>query len=251
MANELTLEIEEEIATICLNRPEVHNAVDGATMALLEDALDRIEREGARAVIITGAGEQTFCSGGDLRYFASFDEGEEKQVLSMAHRMQNILKRLAHGPRVVIGAVNGNSFGGGCEILTACHFRISIPEASFSFRQAANGIITGWGGGYRLFRLIGRGRALKLLLTADEIEAEEARRIGLVDEIVPRPILMDAARFLASKVIRNNPAAVGAFLELADRLDEEDYDTFHERELHMFSELWINGPFAELLEKYR
>jgi len=249
MSDKLSIHIEDRIATLCIRRPEVHNAIDGETMDLLGAALDRIESEDARAVIITGSGEETFCSGGDLRWFASFTE--EKHVLHMAHRMQKLLDRLFHAPRVVIGAVNGNSYGGGCEILTACHFRFSVPEARFSFKQAANGIITGWGGGLRLFRLVGRTNALRFLVTAESFEAEKARALGFVDEIVPREILMDAARFLAQKVIANDPSAVAAFLDLAHAVHRDDTESFREREIHHFSSCWHGATFQDILTKYR
>ncbi|MDJ0836450.1 MAG: enoyl-CoA hydratase/isomerase family protein [Acidobacteriota bacterium] len=246
----LLTEFADGIATLTINRETVHNALDADTMSQFEAAITRIEEDDSiRTIVLTGAGEKTFCSGGDLKYFAGMTE--EKHVLAMSHRMQRILDRIYHGPRVVIGAVNGNSYGGGCEILTACHFRIAVEGAHFSFRQARNGIITGWGGGLRLFRMVGRGRALRLFLTAEDTTAEEALRVGFIDQIVPRENLMDEVLGLARKIHENDPRAVAAFLELSRQLYRDDIDTFRERETALFAECWTEGKFHEVLARYR
>ena len=140
--------IEDHWALITLNRPEVHNAIDDQAMAELEEVLDFIEgNPDLKAIIITGAGHKTFCAGGDIRYFATLNTREA--CVAMSQRMQAILTRLYKGERPVIAAVNGQALGGGCEILTATHIRYCVPTARFAFRQAPNGIITGWGGGER------------------------------------------------------------------------------------------------------
>ena len=250
MTDSLLTHFEDGIATLTINRPQVHNALDAATMADLEAAVARIdEAKEIRTIVLTGAGEKTFCSGGDLKYFATMNE--EKHVLAMSHRMQRLLDRIYHGPRVVIGAVNGNSYGGGCEILTACHFRIAVEGAHFSFRQAKNGIITGWGGGLRLFRMLGRGRALRLFLTSEDTPAQEALRVGLIDQIVPRAQLMDEVYGLAHKIQANDARAVAAFLELSRQLHRDDLDTFRERETALFADCWTHGKFNEILADYR
>ena len=246
----LLTHFEDGIATLTLNRPEVHNALDAATMNALEAVTERIDNDKKiRTIVLTGAGEKTFCSGGDLKYFSGMTE--EKHVLAMSHRMQRLLDRIYHGPRVVIGAVNGNSYGGGCEILTACHFRIAVEGSHFSFRQAKNGIITGWGGGLRLFRMLGRGRALRLFLTSEDTPAEEALRVGLIDQIVPREQLMDEVYSLARKIQANDARAVAAFLELSRQLHRDDLDTFRERETALFAECWTEGKFHKILSRFR
>src|SRR6185503_3118889 len=180
--NAVVFESENGIGTIQLNRPEVHNAVNQSVIEALETTLDKVAADDAvRALIITGAGSTTFCAGGDLQYFATLDTREKG--IEMSRRMQVLLDRLWSGQKPVIAAVNGQALGGGCEILTACHFRIAASTANFAYRQAANGLVTGWGGGMRLFHLVGRTPALKLLLTGDSIDAAEALRIGLIDQI--------------------------------------------------------------------
>lgn len=245
----IELIVNNGIALLRLNRPEVHNSVNEAMMEEWAQHLDAIEADGEiRTVILTGAGEDTFCAGGDLRYFATLNT--RKACLEMSHRMQAILERLSHGKRVVIGAVNGQALGGGCEILTACHFRIAASHATFSFRQAANGIITGWGGGKRLLRLLGKTRALRLFLTAGTIDAAEALRIGLIDNIVDAAALMNADRELAAKINRHPREAVETFLELAVLSDTANWETLTKFEAERFADLWMAEDFRTLVARY-
>lgn len=237
------------VGVITLNRPEVHNAVDEATMARLESILDHIETEPkVRALILTGTGEKTFSAGGDLKYFAQLETRDSGIVMS--ERMQAILARLHDGQRVVIAAVNGQALGGGCEMLTACHFRIASKAARFSFRQAANGLITGWGGGTRLFSLVGRAHALDLLLTSRVIDADEALEIGLIDRAVPADRLMDEARALARAVCANSASSVKAFLDLARSIDRGDRDAAIRRETELFGDCWIGEDFRRILTTF-
>ncbi|RMH74583.1 MAG: enoyl-CoA hydratase/isomerase family protein, partial [Calditrichaeota bacterium] len=199
--------------------------------------------------ILTGAGPTTFCAGGDLRYFATLTTREA--CLHMSRRMQALLDRLYFGDRVVIAAVNGQALGGGCEILTACHFRIAAESAVFAFRQAPNGIITGWGGGRRLFRLIGRSQALRLLLTGERIDAAGALRLGLVDQVVPADQVLPTARALAESITCHAPEVLAAFLKLARAVEEMPPEKVAELETQLFADLWIQPPFQEFLRKFK
>lgn len=244
----VTLELRHEAAILRLSRPRVHNAVDEATMARLEAILDELDAAGdARAIVLTGAGRESFCSGGDLRWFASL--ARRQDGVAMARRMRAILERLATASRPVLAAVNGQALGGGAEILTACDYRVASSAATFAFRQAANGIVTGWGGGPRLVRLVGRAQALRLLLTSERIDAREALRIGLVDEVVEPGRELDAALGLAGRIARNPPGAVRAFLELV-RATDVDETQAAERETELFGERWTSPEFRQLLERF-
>ncbi|MEM7354022.1 MAG: enoyl-CoA hydratase/isomerase family protein [Acidobacteriota bacterium] len=251
MKEVVTFEVDDGVGIIRLNRPEVHNAVNDAVMAGLEAILDRIEEmPEVRALILTGAGEQTFCAGGDLKYFASLESQAAGEAMS--HRMQALLRRLADGPRPVIAAVNGNTLGGGCEILVACHLRLAVATARFSFRQAAMGIVTGWGGGARVFRLLGRAKALELLLTAKTIEAGEAQRLGLVDHIVDEgERLMDEALSLAQQIAANSRRSVAAFLELARVYEHDGASAAEQRERELFGEAWVGEQFRRQVEAWK
>ena len=244
------LELHEGAALVRLNRPAAHNAVDDAVMTRLEEILDVLDSDPAiLAVALTATGHRTFCSGGDLGYFASIPSRDDG--LAMSRRMRSILDRLWNGPRLVIAAVNGRALGGGCEMLTACHYRLAVPEASFAFVQAANGVTTGWGGGERLLRQLGRARALELLATAREVGADEALRLGLVDRVVPAAELVGEALEIAGRVGRRSPATIRSFLELARAVEERPPHEAREIELTAFGESWTSAAFRRVLDKHR
>lgn len=229
----LLLDRDGAIATLTLNRPESANAVDESVVSAWEGALDAIVRDaGVRVVILTGAGERAFCAGGDLDWFASMPDRAAGEAMS--RRVTALLDRMWRLDIPVIAAVNGAAFGGGCEVLTACHMRIAADTARFAFRQAAMGVVTGWGGADRLFRMIGRGPAMRLLLTADTVDAPAALRLGLIDEVLSPAELLPGARLLAERVIACAPAAVSGFLELA-RAPGDDVARL---EHAMFADLW-------------
>ncbi|HQU71816.1 MAG TPA: enoyl-CoA hydratase/isomerase family protein [Calditrichia bacterium] len=240
------LALREHVAVITLNRPGVHNAIDDESMTLLQRALDMIEeRAEIRSVILTAAGERTFCAGGDIRYFAGLNSREE--CLEMSGRMQRILNRFYRGDRPVIAAINGQALGGGCEILTATHIRLAVPEARFAFRQAPNGIITGWGGGERLFAQIPRAAAFQLVLSGEAVDSNAALALGFINQVVPRESLMSRSLALAEAIAANSSGAVKAFLEMG---------TFHEPvgarwETDTFADLWMEPDFRNFIAKFR
>ncbi len=243
-------EAADGVGVITLNRPEVHNAVDLGVMRSLEGILDEVDRRpDLRVLILTGAGQRTFCAGGDLKYFASLKGREDGRAMS--RRMGAILSRLADGPRPVIAAAGGDALGGGCEVLVACHLRIAVPGARFSFRQAAMGVVTGWGGGVRVLRLLGRARALRLLLSAETIDAIEARRLGLIDVIADSgDRLMDEATALARKIAGNAPESIAAFLEIARTFEAEGSAAAERREAELFAQGWVGEHFRRKVAEW-
>jgi enoyl-CoA hydratase len=239
----------QKIALIYLNRPDVHHAIDDQTMKELEVGVDQIyAKESVRAIILTATGTNTFCSGGDLRYFAGLRTGAE--AAEMSRHMQQLLDRLWSGDRVVIAAINGQALGGGCEIVTACHFRIAAENARFSFRQAANGIITGWGGGGRLFALLGRSKALRILLLAEAMDAKEAEDLGLVDRVVDSRYLLKEVLALAEKICEIPADAVKGFLQLYRKYDQTVWPEVNHQETRLFSELWMGEDFRHWLQEF-
>lgn len=245
----LEFQNQQKIALVYLNRPDVHHAIDEHTMKELQVAVDQIySKETVRAIILTATGTETFCAGGDLSYFAGLKTG--KQAAEMSRRMQQLLDRLWSGDKVVIAAINGQALGGGCEILTACHFRIASENARFSFRQAANGIITGWGGGGRLFALLGRSKALRILLLAETIDAEEAQNLGLVDRVVASRYLLKEALVLANKICEKPAPAIRSFLHLYRNFDQTSWQEINCLETELFSELWMGEDFRSWLEDF-
>ncbi len=246
----VSFEVSDGVGVITLNRPQVHNAVDLGVMETLERILDDVDRRpDLRVLILTGAGRRTFCAGGDLKYFAGLERREDGR--DMSRRMGAILSRLADGPRPVIAVANGDVLGGGCEVLVACHLRIAMPAARFSFRQAAMGVVTGWGGGVRVLRLLGRARALRLLLTAETIDAVEAHRIGLVDFVVKDGDgVMEEAMDLARKIAANAPESIAAFLELARTYEAAGPAAAERREAELFEQGWVGEHFRRKVAEW-
>jgi enoyl-CoA hydratase/carnithine racemase len=238
----------DQIAIITFNRPEKHHAFNEEMMSLLEAHLDLIEQKReTRVIILTASGKESFCAGGDLKYFSGLKTRE--QALKMSLRMQATLDRLWSGNRVVIAAINGQALGGGCEILTACHFRIAVNSARFSFRHAENGVITGWGGGLQLFRILGH-KALHLLLTAETIDAKLASYYGFIDAMVEEGALLPAATALATKIVENSTSAIEAFLELYRRTASDNDESIRQFESDTFADLWVGEDFRTWLGAY-
>lgn len=207
MVDELVLvDVFGPVATLTLNRPAVLNALNIALLAELDMALDALAaNEVVRAIILTGAGGKAFAAGADIRELATLN-GLEGQAL--AARGQRIFAGMESLGKPVIAAVNGFALGGGCELAMAATLRVASETARFGQPEAKLGLIPGYGGTQRLPRLVGRGTALKLLLTGEPITAAEALRIGLVDEVVPAGDLMARAHALAKTIASLAPVAV-------------------------------------------
>jgi enoyl-CoA hydratase/carnithine racemase len=246
----VAFEATDAIAVVRLNRPKAHNAINEPVMDALESVFDRVEADPQlRALIITGTGSKSFCAGGDLHYFATLDTREKG--IEMSRRMQKLLDRLWSGQKPVVAVINGQALGGGCEIITACHFRIAASSASFSYRQAANGLITGWGGGARLFHLIGRTQALKLLLTGETIDAATAQQIGLVDQIEEHQKLLETALTFAKEISQHSPGVVATILELAKLHYQCDINKAIERETELFGNRWTSDEFKQAIKAFQ
>ncbi|GIK58804.1 MAG: 3-hydroxybutyryl-CoA dehydratase [Chloroflexota bacterium] len=183
MPDEISFTIADQIATLTVNRPEARNALNWAAQEQFAACVTAVSQNPSiRLLIITGAGQQAFVAGGDLKELSGHPEPEAGVRLNQI--MRRALQQLTELPIPVIAAVNGDAFGGGCEILTACDLRIAAGHARFSFAQVKNALATGWGGTARLVRLLGQSRALELLLTARLLTAVEAQQIGLVHRVV-------------------------------------------------------------------
>lgn len=249
---ELELYNGDRIAVVRLNRPEVHNAIDGAVIERLEEIVDHLEAIDPYAVVLTGAGERTFCSGGDLTYFTDLSP---EDALVMSRHMQEILRRLEDGPRPVIAALDGHVHGGGSEISVACHLRIARAGITFSFRPAALGVITGWGGGRRLWRLLGRSTAMRLLMLAEKIDAQEALRLGLVDQVVEGSALEKALEW-ADRMTHNSRGSIRGFLAFDRAWRATPQETTAQQRLvaeetSLFGELWSGEDFQQTLADWR
>jgi enoyl-CoA hydratase len=210
----LLLEKADGFAVVTLNRPKVLNALNAALFAELDDAFRALASDDTvRAVILTGAGEKAFAAGADIGELAQVTAAEGH---ALAARGQSVLRRLETLGKPVIAAINGFALGGGCELAMACTLRIASERARMGQPEVKLGLLPGYGGTQRLPRLVGKSAALKLMLTGDMVGAEEAFRIGLVDEVVPAEALLPRAEALARLIAQQAPLAVAACLQAVD-----------------------------------
>lgn len=194
----LLLEVKDRIATVTINRPAAMNAMTRRTLEEIERVVAEIERDSeVRAAIVTGAGTKAFVAGADIAVMRDMISAEARELALLAHR---IFAAMEASSKPFIAAVNGYALGGGCELALACDIRIASNNAKFGQPEINIGILPGFGGSQRLPRLIGKGRALEMILTGEMIDAAEALRIGLVNRVVPQEELLEAARTLAAKI---------------------------------------------------
>jgi len=207
----LLYEKRNAIGYVTVNRPEKLNALNRKIMDELHDCFQEIERDDeVRAVILTGAGEKAFVGGADINELAVQTPVEGKE---MSVRGQKVLDLIEHLGKPVIAAVNGYALGGGCELALACTLRVASENARLGQPEVKLGLIPGYAGTQRLPRLVGRGRALEMLLSGEPVSAAEAYRIGLVNQVAPAQDLIAAAEKLAQKILANAPLAVKFALE--------------------------------------
>jgi enoyl-CoA hydratase len=211
----LQVDVADRIATITVNRPDKLNALNDETMVELGRAIDQVRQDRSVAgAVVTGAG-RSFVAGADISELRS---KTGPQIYALARAGQDVFRRFETSPKPVIAAVNGFALGGGCELAMACHVRIAAESAKFGQPEVKLGITPGYGGTQRLTRLVGRGRALQLLLTGEMIDAGEAFRIGLVNRVVPTgEQAVEAARAMLGQMLANGPLALAQCIEVVTR----------------------------------
>ncbi|MEX2696150.1 enoyl-CoA hydratase-related protein [Rhizobium mongolense] len=203
------------VAYVRVNRPKVLNALNRSTWTELRGALEDARDDAAvRGVILTGAGDKAFVAGADISELAHVSAVEAEASSRFGQAVLDLIENLG---KPVIAAINGFALGGGCETAMACTIRIAAPHAKFGQPEVKLGLLPGGGGTQRLPRLIGKGRALQLILTGGMINAEEAHRIGLVNEIVPAAELMQRAEAILREIAANGPIAVRYALEATNK----------------------------------
>ncbi|HEY2664062.1 MAG TPA: enoyl-CoA hydratase-related protein [Candidatus Binataceae bacterium] len=246
----ILFERDGRVGLLTINRPAVHNAISLETIAELSSLLGRLEQDDTLgAVILTGAGDKTFVSGGDLTDFDRLRTIEA--AAQMSRDMQSMTARLNRLPTPVIGAINGDCIGGGCEVALACDMRIASKRARFGFKQVAIGITPAWGARNRLLGLVGRSQTLRLLLAGDVIDAEQALRIGIVDEVVEPAEVAVAARKLADTIVSNAPLATRAIKRAVDEGAQMSGAEAIEFEAQVFARTWVSEDHWEALAAMR
>src|SRR6202162_2605530 len=203
------------IAYVTRTRPKVMNALNKATINELREAFaDARDDSAVRGVILTGAGEKAFAAGADIAEIANNTAVEAEEATRRGQALTDLIENLG---KPVIAAVNGFALGGGCELVMACTIRVAGESAKFGQPEVKLGVMPGYGGTQRMPRLVGRGRALKLILSGDIIDAAEAYRIGLVDEVVPVAQVLERAESVLKKITANAPLSVKYSLEAVNK----------------------------------
>ena len=206
----LTMVVTDRVATITVNRPDKLNALNARVIAELGDAIDAARNDAeVGGVVLTGAG-RAFVAGADI---SELEHHGAIAAKNLSQHGQDVFRRFETSPKPTIAAVNGFSLGGGCELAMACHIRLASEAAKFGQPEAKLGLLPGYGGTQRLPRLVGKGRALQLLLTGEIIDAQEAYRIGLVNRVVPADQLLPAATAMMQAMLANGPLALAHCIE--------------------------------------
>jgi enoyl-CoA hydratase len=231
----LLCEITDKVATITLNRPRVHNALNAQVFEDLKSLFTSLAKDdGVRVILITGAGEKAFAAGADI---GELEKTNRVSGRALSRRGRTIFRQIETCRKPVLALINGFALGGGCELALACTMRIASDAAKLGQPEVKLGLIPGYGGTQRLPRLIGESAALKLLLTGQIIDATEALRIGLVDEVVPADRLLDRGQELARSILAMAPLAVTACLEAVYKGADRDLDAALLLETEIFGRL--------------
>ena len=214
-SNNVEVQTRDSIARVSISRPKVLNALNADTISELEQRLLELKADPAvRGVVLTGAGDKAFVAGADIKELATQTAATG---LETARRGQSVFRQIETLGKPVVAAVNGYALGGGLELALACHLRFAARGAKMGLPEVKLGVIPGYGGTQRLARLVGRGRALEMILSGEPIDADEAFRIGLVNRVVEQEELVDAAEAFLTKTLANGPMALSMALAAVDQ----------------------------------
>jgi enoyl-CoA hydratase len=239
----IVTELSEGIQTITINRPDKLNALNKPVIEELSAALDEVyTNPDIRAVILTGSGPKAFVAGADISEFLSMDAAEGA---ALAQRGQDMLfDKVERSPKPIIAAVNGFALGGGCELAMACHFRLAAETAKFGQPEVNLGLIPGYGGTQRLIQLIGKGKAMELLLTAHLIDAAEAHQLGLVNHVTTPETLLEHTRKIVQVILTKGPNAIGKIIAAVNAHFDHTKNGFAE-EIQLFGDCFGTAEMKE------
>lgn len=231
------------IATVTINRPEKLNALNKETIAELNKAFDALDNnENVRVVIVTGSGEKAFVAGADISEFANFSV---EQGAELAAQGQALLFDFVENMKTpVIAAVNGFALGGGLELAMSCHFRVASDNAKMGLPEVSLGVIPGYGGTQRLPQLVGKGKAMEMIMTAGMLTADEAKTYGLVNHVVPQTELPDFCKGIAQKIMKNSPYAIAKAIKSVNANFKDGVDGY-KTEIKAFGECFGSDDFKE------
>jgi len=238
---------ENGIHYITINRESKMNALNIQTLQEIKHAANSVQKDvNVKVIILTGSGSKAFAAGADIAEFANFDV---KQGKEMSEAGQQVMETLNSSTKPVIAAVNGFSLGGGCELAMACHIRIAATNAKFGQPEVNLGLIPGYAGTQRLVQLIGKGKALELLMTGDAINAEEAKNLGLVNHVVAPEELMNKCQEIANKIMTKAPLAISSIIRLANDYYEAEKDGY-QNEANDFGMFFGTADFKEGVDAF-
>lgn len=224
MYQTLLTSLDNGIFTITINRPDKLNALSKDVFTDLNNALDEINnRNEIRSAIITGAGPKAFVAGADISEFGGLNKAD---AMALAKRGQDIFARIENSTKPIVAAVNGFALGGGCELAMSCHFRVASEQAKFGQPEVNLGLIPGYGGTQRLVQLVGKGKAMELLMSAHLIDANEAKQLGLVNYVTTADSLLDHTRKILELINSKAPLAVAGCIKAANAVYDETKDGY-------------------------
>lgn len=235
--------VEEGIGFITINRPTKLNALNRATIIELNEAFTALnDAENVKVIIVTGSGEKAFVAGADIAEFSEFNEEDGEKLSAFGQELLfDLVQNLA---TPVIAAINGFALGGGLELAMAAHFRIASDNAKMGLPEVSLGLIPGYGGTQRLPQLVGKGRAMEMIMTAGMVSADEAKAYGLVNHVVPQAELLEFTKGIAAKIMKNSPVAIAKAIK-AINANYEDGTNGYNVEVKAFGESFGTEDFKE------
>jgi enoyl-CoA hydratase/carnithine racemase len=243
---DLLFEVRRGVATLSINRPKSRNALATQTMAELDQALDAVQAGPARVLVVRGVGVKAFCAGGDLKELEQMRSAAD--AAAMARRMRATLDRLPQLAIPVIAGMNGDALGGGAELAVACDFRIAASHARIAFAQVTLGIMPAWGATERLAELVGRGRALHLLLGGQALAAADAWHVGLVEEVVPSEQFDTRLAEIARSIATAPRAAIAGMKRSVDAVRPHRHQALAAGAIEAFANSWADPAHWRALE---
>jgi len=237
----LLVNITNKIGTITINRPDKLNALNKVTIAELHEALQALDQS-CHVIIVTGSGTKSFVAGADISEFAHFSASEGENLAALGQ--QQLFDFIEHLSTPVIAAVNGFALGGGLELAMACHFRLASDNAKLGLPEVTLGVIPGYGGTQRLPQLVGKGRAMEMILSAQMITANKALECGLVNYVVPQEELLPLANSIAEKIANNSASAIAKAIESVNA-NYQDGVNGYQVEIRNFGACFATADFKE------
>ena len=233
----------DALAYVTINRPKKLNALNKATIAELHEVFDALESDlNIKAILLTGSGEKAFVAGADIAEFSEFGPVEGRALAQKGQ--DDVFTFIEQMNKPVIAAINGFALGGGLELAMSCHIRIASANAKMGLPETSLGVIPGYGGTQRLAQIIGKGRAMELILSCQMLPADQALNFGLVTQVVSQEELLPAAAALAQKILKNSPFAIGQAIQAVNAAYEEGLNGF-EAEVNGFGTCFGSEDFKE------